>query len=841
MGSKSEVIRPRQIRLVPATGGRMSPQKTMLKLTLENSKEDHQIPLTDLKAICTDFLDHFGVPAFVGRRVLKIIGSGGGADKLARLLEACGYADDSQGFFEELLSALGRGNGGGKIAVGGIELPQMMLVQILENVLPGNKFISIHTTDQLEKVTGIKVAESDRADLQQVIDTYPVRLSMHTIRQMRISRNVAYQYLPFTRELDQAGHVNTWIGQFHQGLLEQMYSNRVIFLLNMSCPVYCRFCFRKHKDSRNEANPTQKDVKRAVDHVARSPAVKEIVITGGDPFMNRANMDCALNGLMEIDHVQALRLATRSIAYYPHMFLSGEAELLNYLKRKNLALQQRGKRMEVATHFIHPDEISPQSLMIISDLVKNGIAVYVQTPFLKDCNDTGPELVRLFSLLRGAGAELHYIYIPCSPIHGNSLYWTPISQGLAAGRYLRAHLSDRVIPRICTATPIGKMDWHSSGWAVEPVADNANFMWIRSPYTPQYFKQFAPLASELDNIRINDEGTIDIQYMADIGDKTLFLGSRPPDARGKRPALQGTAAVLPMITKAEGLAPSLVATGSASLSRVHKTRVELKADCGPGDLDYIRQDERITDVVVVSPKDATESLHLIGRIQRELETMPHVNALRLRSLNFNYQPRKFTPAVIDRLSALNNLSLVNPLRLEIETQFLVAAEFSEQHAQLVRRLNNKGITVYNNTPLLGLINDRADAIHRVAYSCRAAGIEFHHLYLAGLAAQDEWNRQHPVALYDAVDIATQVRREGSGREIPRYIIRTLLGEVDFGLSSDLLGKGQDLSVRLLPYNLAYFTALSADFQWPRGVTEDSEGIPIVPVSGLVKTTEFALS
>jgi hypothetical protein len=68
------------------------------------------------------------------------------------------------------------------------------------------------------------------------------------------------------------------------------------------------------------------------------------------------------------------------------------------------------------------------------------------------------------------------------------------------GNYLRAHLSDRVIPRICTATPIGKMDWHSSGWAVEPVAENDDFMWIRTPYTPGYFKRFAPLANDLDNI-----------------------------------------------------------------------------------------------------------------------------------------------------------------------------------------------------------------------------------------------------------------------------------------------------------------------------------------------------
>ena len=153
---------------------------------------------------------------------------------MARLLDACGYRENPCGFFAELLILLGKADGTTRILVNGIELPHMMLMAVMEVVLPGNAFISIKNTEQLEKVANIRVPEADRADIQSVIDTYPVRLSMHTIRQMRVSGDVAYQYLPFVQELDNAGHTNTWIGQFHQGLLEQMYQNRVIFLLNMT-------------------------------------------------------------------------------------------------------------------------------------------------------------------------------------------------------------------------------------------------------------------------------------------------------------------------------------------------------------------------------------------------------------------------------------------------------------------------------------------------------------------------------------------------------------------------------------------------------------------------------
>jgi L-lysine 2,3-aminomutase len=159
---------------------------------------------------------------------------------------------------------------------------------------------------------------------------------------------------------------------------------------------------------------------------------------------------------------------------------------------------------------------------------------------------------------------------------------------------------------------------------------------------------------------------------------------------------------------------------------------------------------------------------------------------------------------------------------------------------LAVRLKNKGITVYSNTPLLGRINDTPETIHLIAYNCREAGIEFHHLYVAGLPVQEQWNAENPIALYDVVDIATRVRREGSGREVPRYIIRTVLGEVDFGLSSAIIGTGEELSIKLLPYDISYFKGLSADFEWPEGVREQ-DGKPIVSVTGLLKTTDFALS
>lgn len=797
--------------------------------------------LENVRYAVITFLDHYGSPTLLGKAFFDIIGEGGGDIRFSRLIHAAGYDAAPEKFLEELVSRLQKANcrEAEPVQIKGIMLPKLLLMAVLEKMFPGNKFVTVKTVDQLESLIHTKIPEQERADLQKVIETYPVRLSMHTLRQMKIAPDVAYQYMPFVEELDSAGHTNTWIGQFHQGLLEQMYQNRVIFLLNMSCPVYCRFCFRKHKESRNQSNPTPADVKAAAAHVRNHPSIKEIVITGGDPFLNPANMACAIDELMEIPHVQTLRLATRSVAYYPNLFLEDDEKRLNYLKLKSMALQHRGKRMEVATHFIHPDEISPESLYIISELVSSGIAVYVQTPFLNNCNDEGPELVRLFSLLRGAGAELHYIYIPCSPIHGNSIYWTPISKGIQAGIYLRAHLSDRVVPRICTATPIGKLDWNSSGWAIEQDPESDHFIWVRSPYTPEYFKNFAPAANESEVIRPNEEGTIDVRYMAKIGDPKLFKGARKK--RTARKEKTDPALLIPFQEAAmtdQRISGSIVPTGSPLIHRTHETRVEIDADADADCLNYIKSHDLITDAVIGSEKDAVQRLQSIAGIIRNLTEIPHVNAVRLRSLAFNYAPEQYTREVIRMLGDLNRLSLANPLRLEIETRFLHPDEVKPAHSKLARQLLNRGITVYNNTPLLGDVNDTPENIHQLAYKLRDAGIEFHHLYVAGLPVQAEWNEKHPVDTADVIDIATMVRREGSGREIPRYIIRTDLGEADFGLSSRLTSVNGNHSVTLLPYNLEYYRNLYPEFNWPDHVRADADGSPVIPVSGLISSDGF---
>lgn len=822
---------------------------SIINVKFHKSRQGRPINLQELKNNIIEFLEHYADYPLVDDSFTKVIKGPTGEIRYESLLKKAGFSHDSNGFLREVISSLetARHGSGFPLKIGSIELPYQLLLKILEVLVPGTGFRSIKSISQLEELTNIHVSALDRDKIDKILDLYPVRLSMHTIRQMRLSYGISRQYAPFPEELDDEGEMHTWVGQFHRGIVEQMYRNRVIFIMNMSCPVYCRFCFRKHKECRNQKTPTKPHVKLAIAYIKESPDIKEIVLTGGDPFMNKATLRFAIQELSKIQHIKTLRLASRAISYYPDLFLKDDENWLRYLIRTNLELMEKGKRIEIATHFVHPDEVSVESLDIITQLVQNGIQVYVQTPFINDCNDDWQKLYELFTLLRGAGAEMHYIFLPTSPIQGNKTYWAPMSKGLDTYRALRMHLSDRAMPHLTTATCIGKIDWNSSGWAVERHEDDPRYIWLRTPYDPDYFTPFAPILMVGQNTRINEEGTLDARFMSEIGDESLFVGQRTlyssPEAHEHKLArtLETTTSWLNelkirQINYQKRLC-NLDKNTDPYLTRSHYSRVELDISAPEKNiisaLNYIKERQEIKDIVIWQKDDITSNFSNTINIIDQLSKIKHLNCIRLRSLKLISEPHVFTKPIIKALGRRNQLKIVSPKRLEIETEILHSSQFRIEHSRLIRELRMKGITVYNNTPLLGYINDNENEILEISWACRILGIEFANVILAGTQLQNDWNDENPIALNVVIDIATNVRRNGSGREVPRYLVYTELGEVDFSISPRLFTLENDtLYATLRPHNINFYKSINKEYKYPESVQLTEEGHPIIPVKGL---------
>ena len=824
-------------------------QGKMLEVELDPSGERVEVDLARLRDEVVAFLDLYAEAPLVGAGFRVLVGEGDGEARFERLLAAAGYPDDPDGFLAHLLGALSRAGADrpSTVRIGDVAMPYALLMVAMEALVPGDELFDVKRLDRLERLANMSVPAAERETLARVLELYPVRLSSHVVRQMRLSPAVAYQYLPFADELDRDGLVHTWVGQFHRGVIEQMYRNRVIFILNMTCPVYCRFCFRKHKECRTQRPPTQRHVSLGLQYIRESPDIKEVVLTGGDPFMARPTLTWAVDGLRDVPHVETIRIATRALAYHPALFTAKDGFWIGYLKRKQLELEGKGTRLEVATHFVHPDEVSARSLEVISELTRAGVPVYVQTPLLGGCNDRGPEMAALFRLLRGAGAEMHYIFMPCSPLMGNRRYRAALSDGFAVAAHLRAHLSDRAIPHLCTATAIGKVDWGINGWPVEPAADDPRDLWVRTPYTLDFFSSFAPILDLSRTARVNAEGTLDARFRAAVGDDRWLWGPRASLGFSRAPAVppgagpdaaDALAALQERALAVTGPARSLVASAPVALSRVHETRVEL--DCDAGDvelaaaLDAIAGDAKVTDVVACCARDPVRSLHRLDAIRERLGRIEQVTALRLRSRLLVARPESYGEGVVRRLAAFNRLEVTRPLRLEVETLLLHPSELSPSVGAAVRALRRHGITVYADIPLLSCLNDDEDTLAAMTSGCRRLGIEVHHLVVAGHPLQTAWNGRHPIRLGDVVALSSALRRRGSGREMPRWIVATPLGEADLGLTTEIAERDPaGVRLRLLAVTPADLRGLDPRWTPPAGVEVAADGRAVVSVPGLL--------
>jgi lysine 2,3-aminomutase len=91
------------------------------------------------------------------------------------------------------------------------------------------------------------------------------------------------------------------------------YPDRVLLKAASTCPVYCRFCFRREMVGPAKGDAlTKRDLDAAIAYIERSPAIWEVIVTGGDPLILSADRIAELgHRLAAIPHVQVIRWHTR--------------------------------------------------------------------------------------------------------------------------------------------------------------------------------------------------------------------------------------------------------------------------------------------------------------------------------------------------------------------------------------------------------------------------------------------------------------------------------------------------------------------------------------------------
>lgn len=369
------------------------------------------------------------------------------------------------------------------------------------------KEIQIRTIEELEKLTGIKILENQKKQLQEVLEKYPVKFTNYLLKLIKKSPAVAKQFIPSVNELITVGIHRPWVGKVETEIfgLERMYTDRCIILPINQCPAYCRHCVRKDYITRFKRVMTFEEIDKALDYIKKNNRIKEILITGGDPLMDLKRLEYIIKGMRKIDHIGPIRIGTRSIMYDPERISDSFVKML--LKYHDF---KKEKPIEISPQFNHPSELTKESISACRKLIDAGIKLYNQSVLLKGINDSAEILGELFRKLRAIGVEIHYLY-HCAHIEGADHFRTTVQKGIdIKRRFAGGYLSGRCNPRYIILTPVGKMEPLIDG---EILGKKDKFLIVKTPYTEKQFKDINPEFELPEGCKLDKDGFIICRYL----------------------------------------------------------------------------------------------------------------------------------------------------------------------------------------------------------------------------------------------------------------------------------------------------------------------------------------
>jgi lysine 2,3-aminomutase len=313
------------------------------------------------------------------------------------------------------------------------------------------------TTNTLRSIAQLRdaglVSAAQTAALERVAARYAVAITPEMadlIDRDDPNDPVARQFIPDPAELDarppeRADPIGDDAFSPVEGIVHR-YPDRVLLKLVHTCPVYCRFCFRREMVGPNgRGGLTGKKRQAAYQYIRRHPEIWEVILTGGDPLVLPAShLRTVVRTLAGIDHVKILRIHTRVPAVAPERIT---AEMV-------AALGAPGKTTYVALHANHPRELSPVARAACARIVDAGIPMLSQTVLLHGVNDdieTLSALMRAFVECRVKPYYLHHADL--AP--GTGHLRTSIETGQDLMRQMRGRFSGLCQPTYMLDIPGG--------------------------------------------------------------------------------------------------------------------------------------------------------------------------------------------------------------------------------------------------------------------------------------------------------------------------------------------------------------------------------------------------
>lgn len=224
--------------------------------------------------------------------------------------------------------------------------------------------------------------------------------------------------------------------------LKQRFPDRVLVMASDQCAMACRHCTRKGLLKNADVVRTPAQRAAAVAWVAAHAAVREVLISGGDPLLlSDARLLVMVRAFARLPQIDAVRIGTRVPVTLPMRVTVALARELGAVKK-----------VWVNTQFNHVREITPAAAVACGRLVDAGIPVSNQSVLLRGVNDSTDAMFALCTALQRIRVRPYYVF-QCDPVAGIAHFRVPLSRARKIERELAVRVGGLALPRFVVDRP----------------------------------------------------------------------------------------------------------------------------------------------------------------------------------------------------------------------------------------------------------------------------------------------------------------------------------------------------------------------------------------------------
>lgn len=223
--------------------------------------------------------------------------------------------------------------------------------------------------------------------------------------------------------------------------LVHRFPDRVLVVVSDACAMRCRHCTRKNLLGTHFV-PGDADIARMRDYVAARPAIREVLLSGGDPLMlGDETLAARVETFASLPQIYSVRIGTRIPCTYPLRVTDALAARLG-----------KSRKVWVNTQFNHPREITLEATRACALLVDAGIPVSCQTVLLKGVNDDPDTLEALFRGLQAIRMRPYYAFAG-DPVSGTAHFRVSRERAAELEREVATRIGGLALPRFVADIP----------------------------------------------------------------------------------------------------------------------------------------------------------------------------------------------------------------------------------------------------------------------------------------------------------------------------------------------------------------------------------------------------